>query len=485
MNDPRINLLEEHFRLERTEKPSPWHMGRYFFGAIVVGAFVGIGFSYAATHANLASDNLSGGFLGSVASFATSGERSLEGENSDRVNFLILGVGGEGHDGPELADTIMFASFKPSDKSIGVLSIPRDLTVPIPGYGWRKINHANAFGESEKKGNGVELATKTIETLLKQKINYAVKVDFGGFEKIIDAVDGVDVFVERAFSDSQYPTDDFLTRTVSFQAGWQHMGGKTALEFVRSRHGTNGEGSDFARAKRQQLVLLALRDRMLSGRTLFNPLRLTEIWRAASDNVSTNLSTWETLRLASLFGDASFDNIRNGVLGIGNGQPLMETTVNGAYVLLPRDEDWSEIRDIAANLLSDSTKTASIISSPQKQVRISIQNGTEINGLAFRASQLLEGQGFEVVSVSNANARDVTKTVIYDLTKGKNDGSLESLKRFLDADISSENSGWIFETAEPKELTVESEGIRTGNDVAVDFLVILGTNASSLVRSSE
>ena len=161
------------------------------------------------------------------------------------------------------------------------------------------------------------------------------------------------------------------------------------------------------------------------------------------------------------------------MLGIGNGQPLMETTVNGAYVLLPRDEDWSEIRDIAANLLSDSTKTASIISSPQKQVRISIQNGTEINGLAFRASQLLEGQGFEVVSVSNANARDVTKTVIYDLTKGKNDGSLESLKRFLDADISSENSGWIFETAEPKELTVESEGIRTGNDVAVDFLVTL------------
>ena len=167
----------------------------------------GIGFSYAATHANLASDNLSGGFLGSVASFATSGERSLEGENSDRVNFLILGVGGEGHDGPELADTIMFASFKPSDKSIGVLSIPRDLTVPIPGYGWRKINHANAFGESEKKGNGVELATKTIETLLKQKINYAVKVDFSGFEKIIDAV-GVDVFVERvsiAIPDRRFP----------------------------------------------------------------------------------------------------------------------------------------------------------------------------------------------------------------------------------------------------------------------------------------
>ena len=142
-----------------------------------------------------------------IKHLVSSGDRDLEGEEEDRVNFLLLGIGGEGHDGPQLTDTIIFTSFRPSDGAVAMMSLPRDMTVPIPNYGYRKVNHANAYGEMDNPGSGPELASQVIGDVLDEEINYYLRIDFKGFEEFVDAIGGVDVYIENGFTDSNYPIE--------------------------------------------------------------------------------------------------------------------------------------------------------------------------------------------------------------------------------------------------------------------------------------
>lgn len=413
-------------------------------------------------------------------------DRELDGEDDDRVNFLLLGVGGEGHEGPELSDTMIFASFRPSTKAIGLLSIPRDLTVPVPGYQWRKVNNINAFGENEEEGYGPVFASEVMGDLLDQKIHYYVKVDFDGFIELINELGGINVYVERAFTDSSYPTDDFLIQTIAFEEGWQKMDGTTALRFVRSRHGTNGEGSDFARAARQQIILLAVKDRLLSASTFLNPSRITKIMGLLSSNIVTNMSVWELARLGSYLPSINTKKITHHVLDESTDSPLYATTINGAYVLLPKNDDWGPVRRIAANVFAPTDENIAI-SSPNEDaptfVRLEIQNGTEITGFAFIISQLLQSEGFEVVQVGNAADRNYTHTIIYDLTNGQKSEELEALRSALQADVSMSAAGWIY-TNEliPTELSVSDEPAKKkASEEDIDFLIILGENTANLV----
>lgn len=426
------------------------------------------------------------GLFGSLRRLVPSADRELLGEDDDRVNFLLLGVGGEGHDGPELSDTIIFSSFRPSTKEIGMLSIPRDLTLPIPGYNWRKINHVNAFGELENPGYGPVFASEVIGDLLEQEIHYYVKVDFGGFEELIDELGGVNVYVERAFTDSAYPTDDYLTTTISFEEGWQKMDGKTALQFSRSRHGNNGEGSDFARAARQQKILLAVKDRLLSASTLLNPSRLAKVLNTVSSHLQTNMTIWEMVRLGSFVPAIDTESITHHVLDESEDGPLYATNLNGAYVLLPRNDDWAPVARLAANVFSPTDESVNITPLTEEIppfVRLEIQNGTGITGFAFTISQMLQTEGFEVVKVGNADDRGYAHTVIYDLTNGKKAQDLETLRAALQADVSMSAAGWIY-TNEivPTELSVSSESAtEKATEDDIDFLIILGANTANLV----
>ncbi|MEK7530085.1 MAG: LCP family protein [Patescibacteria group bacterium] len=490
-DDPRINLLQDHFDLHPDPSLTPWKLGSYFFVTILVGMFVGIGFSFAMTRANWSeiSQDSSRGFLQSVASFVTSGDRPLDGESEGRINVVVLGVGGEGHDGPELTDTIIFGSFDPSTDRVGLMSIPRDLTIPMNEHGWRKINHANYFGELENPGNGAAYAARVIGDVLDQDVHYYVKVDFHGFEDFIDALGGVDVYVESGFVDPAYPTDDYLTRTVRFEEGWQHMDGDTALVFARSRHGTNGEGSDFARAKRQQKIILAVKERLFSSATVLNPARIGELIKAVSDNVQTNLSTWEMMRLARYASEVKQDQMQHVVLDTSPDGPLYETTLNDSYVILPKNDDWARIQKLAARLVEPEGTASSSFAfipaeHPSANVRVSIENGTSINGFAFRASQLLESQGFRIESVANAPTRDFTHTIIYDLSGGAYPAELKALQEYLKADVATTVTGWLFsDNITPRTITLDDEGLANGRaSEYVDFLIILGQSSSYLVR---
>ncbi len=487
-----VDFLKKKYQMVPTQKSTKRkRKALKVFGALfVVTAICGVLFSYnlSREYDDEAVEYESFSLFSSLRNLVSSGDKELTGEDDDRINFLLLGVGGYGHAGPELSDTIMFASYKPSTSDIGLLSIPRDLAVPIPGYGYQKINSINAYGEMEDPGSGPEWSSEVIGDLLDQQIHYYVKVDFNGFVEMIDAIGGIDVYVDRSFTDYSYPTDDDLIQTVSFDAGWTHMDGETALQFARSRHGDNGEGSDFARAERQQKILLAVKDELLSASTFLNPSKLSNLVETFQDNVETNMSFWELMKMTRYIPDIDTENIYTTVLETGYDSPLYSTMINGAYVLLPKKDDWTPIQEMAQNIFDESGSasyaTDSVDSDSDTSAEISstileIQNGTSVVGLAFQTSQMLSGTNFSVENIGNADSQDYETTIIYDLTGGEKPDELEVLTNFLEADVAMTTSGWIFsETVTPRELTIDTP---EDTDENIDFLIILGQNATSLV----
>ncbi|MBU0531260.1 MAG: LCP family protein [Candidatus Uhrbacteria bacterium] len=476
MGNLDVDLLKDKYNLRDKKRPPVNKVGRVFLILLVVLAVGAGALSY---QVMITGEEGSLLLFGALKRLVTSSNKVLAGEADDRINILAMGVGGAGHDGPELTDTIIFGSYRPSTDEVGMLSIPRDLTIPIDGYGWRKINHLNAY-------EGPETAAEEIGDLLNQEVHYWIKVDFQGFADLIDDLGGVDIYVETAFSDYQYPTADYLVQTISFEEGWQHMDGEAALMYVRSRHGNNGEGSDFARSRRQQKVLMAVKEKAISVNTLLNPGKINKILSTLSEHIETNLSTWEILRLATLARDVDPGNIKNHVLDNSAGSPLYNEILNGAYVLLPKNDDWGPVERMAANIFSADDERYEIEAPPEEPpafVKVEIQNGTNISGYAFRTSQLLEGQGFEVTKISNAVERSFDHTLIYDLTNGQRPNELKMLQDYLAADVAMTTSGWMY-TNEiiPQEITVAPDDPNAEpTEEDIDFLIILGEASANLV----
>ena len=194
-----------------------------------------------------------------------------------RTNILLLGIGGGDHEGADLTDTMMVISLSSKERIAAFISIPRDI--------WSdtlkdRVNSAYHYGEAKKEGGGLLLAKVISEDVVGIPIHYTLLVDFSGFKEIIDLVGGIDVAVTKAFTDNDYPiagkeketcpgdpTNRCVYETVHFDAGIERMDGERALKYVRSRNAEGDEGSDFARSRRQQEVMVALKD------TLVHPAR--------------------------------------------------------------------------------------------------------------------------------------------------------------------------------------------------------------------
>lgn len=414
-------------------------------------------------------------FLNSLRSLIGSGDRELKGEGDGRINILVLGIGGVGHEGTNLTDTIILLSIDPKTKRIGLLSIPRDLLVPIPGYGYKKINNANSFGEEAFPGSGGLLAKKTVEDLLGINVPYYIRVDFAGFRQLIDELGGVTIEVTKDFTDSSYPTEDFKTQTVTFYSGRQLMDGEKALQYVRSRHGGGGEGSDFARGKRQQKLLLGIRDKVLSRGMLVNPAKILRVYQTLSEHISTDLESWELLRLANMIKDVNSEKITKHTLETVPEGPLLERIIDGAFVLLPESGSWDELREAAQNIFSVSRSEES---KRENALTIEIQNGTVIPGFAAGVAELLKRSGYQIIKIGNAKNRDYEKTVIYEQQKkDEYPEELIKIKTLLDANVS---------PIPPAYLGVDLEnGIlrpQANNRKIADFLIILGNRSVALIQ---
>lgn len=493
-----VDFLQKKYEVptERAVRAKVSRTGRYIVMFLAVMAVVGTFFSYRIaqiTHgdeADIGSLSFFSTFSSTLSRLAGSSDKALTGEESDRVNFLLLGVGGAGHDGPQLADTIIFGSFKPSSHELGMLSIPRDLYVEIPGYNSGKINHANAYGENSGDGEGLALASDVVSTVVGEPIHYTVRVDFDGFETLIDELGGIDVYVDQSFTDYEYPEYEGSPtyKTISFTQGWQKMDGATALEFARSRKGSNGEGSDFARGARQQKIILAVKDKALSLGVLLNPAKLTKLLATLNNHIDTNLSFWEMVKLAKYAPNVDTKAITMQVLDTSADSPLYACTTCEAYLIFPKADDWSDIHEIADTMFvstgATSTQATSAALPSLPTVRVEVQNGTAISGLAYQTAQRLYGSSFDVVTIGNASQRTYAQTTIYDLTNGRKAAELASLKQFLGADVVLSSEGWIYaDDVVPSELaTTDAPGSDLViTDDTVDFLIVVGEDAASLV----
>ena len=426
-------------------------------------------------------------FFQTVKNFIFRSNNILIGQNEDRVNILLLGIGGPGHDGPYLSDTNIIFSYKPSTNEIALISIPRDLGVMINGHGMRKINSADAYGEAEQPGFGGDYARKIFEQSFNLKIPYFIRVDFAAFSEIIDSLGGISVDVPTAFNDSAFPADNFAYQTVSFEKGPQQMNGDTALKYARSRHGNNNEGSDFARAKRQQLILEAIKQKALSLGTYSNPARLQEIYNSLSNHVSTNLNFAELAYLASLARDLSHS--KRLVLDSAPGGFLINTTgENGAFMLYPKTGNFNDINLAISNIFSQSnlsynsapaqatysgnaTYTGGLTTSSPK---IEIENGTWIPGLAARMQKKLQDKGFSVIMVGNSLKRPIEKSVIYVLNNKLSRAPIEELSRILQAANTNTLPEWILDSYDDPNTIENETGMKYNKDA--DVLIILGTD---------
>jgi hypothetical protein len=288
---------------------------------------------------------------------------------------------------------------------------------------------------------------------------------------------GLSVYVDKSFTDYQYPTDDFKYQFVSFEEGWQVMDGATALKFVRSRHGTNGEASDFARSRRQQKILIALKDKILSFGTFLNPFKLQSVYETSQNSISTNLEMWEMLKLRELSEGIDSTKIIHQVLSDDPNGLLRAANVDGAYILEPKSGDFKELQSMVQNIFN--TETQIVFEKKPEPTRLEIQNGTKKAGLAGRTSQMLTELGYKVIKIGNAKEQNYERTVIYDLTGGKKNDELNFLRDKLDADLSLSVPSWMTSSATPSEVTIFNPPEATSpTKYSSDFLIILGQNAN-------
>jgi len=414
----------------------------------------------------------------------SSEDRKISGEADDRINAIILGIGGVEHEGPYLTDTIIFASFKPSTKQAAMISIPRDFVAELPGFGWYKINSANAYAEARNPGSGGEFTSQVVSKIFDLDVHYYITVDFEGFVEIIDDLGGITIDIERTFNDYRYPIPGKETATTTeryehlyFEKGRQHMDGDEALRYARSRMAEGIEGSDYARANRQQNVIVSIKDKVFSWQTLVNPYRISRLMENLGNHIKTNAEVWEIYQIYQLAKDMPSSNINHFVLSDAPDNYLVpDFSEDGAFVLRPKAGNYSQLRLLAENMLeltgdkivsNDTKKEKGKIEKPKliakNKLSLEIQNGTWTTGLAGQTSNKLENRGFNVIDVGNARTQDYDRTYIYDLSPQiEKNIYLEELEEYFDVEVSSSLPGWV----------KSSQYV----NAATDILIILGSD---------
>ncbi len=390
----------------------------------------------------------------------------LKGEGDGRINIVMLGIGGKGHDGPYLTDTILIASIDPVQNESSLLSIPRDLWVRPDGNSAYKINAVFAFahdaalakGSSENDAvkAGASASERILTSVLGIPIHYYVVVDFSGFEQAVNTIGGLDINVtaDTAVAETLYDESTHKTFVLNEQPGIHHMDGQTTLFYSRSRH-TSARG-DFARADRQRQVLEAFKEKVEGAGTYANPVKVTQLLSSFGDHVRTDLTINEVSRLYDIGKVITPDKTASISLADIK-DPLVTTgSQDGQSIVMPRAGlyDYTDIQSFVRNSLRDSFLK-------NENASIAILNGTSISGLAGKESAYLKGYGYNVGTVGDAPTKTYTKSVLVDMRSGAKKYTLSYIQKRL---------GITAVTALP------DPAIKAG---AADFVLILGTEAKT------
>lgn len=414
-----------HFR-KKNKTPKPTHKWRTLAKrtAIALTVLMVVGGGYVGAQAYMKSRKVLKGGGSAAALTANVAPSLLKGEGDGRINILLLGRGGAGHDGPDLTDTIIVASVDPVHHEAALMSIPRDFWVkPSGGYGYTKINsiYANAkyaVQNGKKIPNQNEAAEKageeaietTIEDTFGIPIHYHVIVDFEAFRKAIDTVGGVDVNVKTALVDPTVAWENNWKATIA-PVGQNHMDGKTALLYARSRHGS--ARGDFDRSERQREIMIALKEKVFSVGTFGNPVKVSQLISAFGDHVQTNFASAEVMRLYAIAKEIPSNKVTSVGLADPPNDYITTSNVSGQSVVIPKAGvgNYDAIKSYIRNTLKDSylkDENASIV----------VLNGTTKPGLATTKATELKSFGYNVTTVGDAPTKDYTQTQLIDMRNG-------------------------------------------------------------------
>jgi len=344
-----------------------------------------------------------GGFFQNIVGVLPGVNDEVKGEEEDRINILVLGMRGANIPGGGLlADTIMVASVKPQENKVAMISIPRDFYVDNPALGTKsKINAVYAYGEQKNVGQGLEDMKKVVSDVTGLEIHYGTVINFKGFSDLVNAVGGVDLTLDKPFSEplqfneahvcdpnvftvptgeyeykknekgkvvAQYPlcTNPRVECGGEFNlpAGKQTLNGEKALCYVRARV----TSSDFDRARRQQLVIQQIKEKALAVGTLTDFEKINDIIDSLGNNAQTDMQLWEMKRMFELYRGMNnpqmsqkvLENSTEGLLY----NPPADRYEGAGYILLPIGDNYDKIREMAQNIFA-STGQSQAAAQPQ------------------------------------------------------------------------------------------------------------------------
>ena len=349
-------------------------------------------------------------------------------DGGSRVNIVFFGLrGGEtaGEDCPQCTDTIIVFTADPIARSAGMISVPRDMYVNIPGTGggdvtgFYRINQAWTIGEGSRlPGGGPELAMKTVSQFLGVPIQYYVQVDFDTFVDMIKLIGGIEVFVDRDYRLKRLGGGkDVILITC---CGLRHLGGEAALAYARCRYESQGcSDGDVGRSHRQQQVILGIRDKVLDPKRFPELMaRAPELYNTMQAGIRTNIPFEDGLKLAALMSEIPIDQIQLGVID-DHMVNFANVTLGGqdAAVLLPLPDKIRELRD---RIFSSGASTSPIAPGDPTALmqadaaRVILTNNSYTGGLEQRTATFLQSQGMQIAGFgTTTGVSDTTVVVMY------------------------------------------------------------------------
>jgi len=327
-----------------------------------------------------------------------------EWDGAERVSVLVLGLDyrdWQAGEGPPRTDTMILFSIDPISRTAGFITIPRDLWVNIPGYGYGRINTAYQLGEAyQLPEGGAGLAIDTVEELLGIPIQYYAQIDFGAFIDFINEIGGVKIDVPEKIKVD--PLGDDNTKWI--KPGVQTLPGDLALAYARAR---KTEGGDFDRAARQQQIIMGIRDRMVTKDGLLNLIsKAPTLYNQLSQGIHTNLTLDQAIKLSWLAVQIPVENIKQGI--IGPEQVNFAVSPDGAQqVLKPVTEKIRELRDSIFTETGPADPVAADRNIQElvkaENASVAVLNGSYTSGLAARTTDYLKSQGINVTVTDNAS----------------------------------------------------------------------------------
>lgn len=346
-------------------------------------------------------------------------------DGKTRVNLLVMGIDARSPDAANpLTDTMILFTLDPVNNTAGMLSIPRDLWVKIPGSDYNKINTAYSIGERfQLPGGGPALAAKTVENLLGVPVHFYAQVDFKAFVKFVDLIDGVKITTTESVQLNIVDTKF----SQWLEPGTYTLTGDLALAYVRYRE---QNGGDIARSQRQQQVIMAIRDRILHFNMLPKLIqRAPELYESLSQGIRTNLTLEQVIQLAiKVLNDIPRDQIAHAAITFQDATP--GTSPDGLSILRPIPDRIRAVRDSVfggggAIDVQDPTTMLNVLA--EEGATVSIMNGSSTGGLAERTAEYLKSQGVNVVEQGNSAYSTYTTITFY----GAKPYTLNYLVKFL------------------------------------------------------